>query len=50
MGITAKSYVTDIPDGSEITYNFARIEKDFGLNDCLVSNAMIYDPDDLLAT
>ncbi|NCA27571.1 MAG: aminotransferase class I/II-fold pyridoxal phosphate-dependent enzyme, partial [Methylophilaceae bacterium] len=43
-------YHTDISSESEIIKNFAAIEKDFGQIDCLVNNAMIHDPEDLLAT
>ena len=50
MGMTAKGYQTDISSESEIIKNFAAIEKDFGQIDCLVNNAMIHDPEDLLAT
>ena len=50
VGMTAKGYQTDISSESEIIKNFAAIEKDFGQIDCLVNNAMIHDPEDLLAT
>ncbi|MBM3655354.1 MAG: SDR family oxidoreductase [Actinobacteria bacterium] len=50
MGIDARGYLTDISNESEINKNFALIEKDFGQIDCLVNNAMIHDPEDLLAT
>jgi len=50
MGITAKGYQTDISSESQIITSFAAIEKDFGQIDCLVNNAMIHDPEDLLAT
>ena len=50
LGITARGYLTDISDEAQINNNFAQIEKDFGRIDALVNNAMIHDPEDLLAT
>jgi NAD(P)-dependent dehydrogenase (short-subunit alcohol dehydrogenase family) len=50
LGIKARGYLTDISDEAQINNNFAQIEKDFGRIDALVNNAMIHDPEDLLAT
>ncbi len=50
MGINVKSYLTDLSKESDVVNNFTKIEKDFGQIDCLVNNAMIHDPQDLLST
>ena len=50
MGIDIKGYLTDLSKESDVVNNFAKIEKDFGQIDCLVNNAMIHDPQDLLST
>jgi NAD(P)-dependent dehydrogenase (short-subunit alcohol dehydrogenase family) len=50
LGIKARGYLTDISDEAQINNNFAQIEKDFSRIDALVNNAMIHDPEDLLAT
>lgn len=50
MGINVKAYLTDLSKESDVVNNFAKIEKDFGQIDCLVNNAMIHDPQDLIST
>jgi NAD(P)-dependent dehydrogenase (short-subunit alcohol dehydrogenase family) len=50
LGIDAKGYLTDIASEDQINKNFAQIASDFGQIDALVNNAMIHDPEDLLAT
>lgn len=50
MGINVKGYLTDLSKESDVVNTFAAIEKDFKQIDCLVNNAMIHDPQDLIAT
>jgi NAD(P)-dependent dehydrogenase (short-subunit alcohol dehydrogenase family) len=50
MGITVKGYLTDLSIEDQVVKNFIQIEKDFSKIDCLVNNAMIHDPEDLIST
>jgi len=47
-GTEIRGYHTDLGVESQVVENFKAIEKDFGQIDCLVNNAMIHDPEELI--
>jgi NAD(P)-dependent dehydrogenase (short-subunit alcohol dehydrogenase family) len=47
-GADVRGYHTDLGVESQVVENFKAIEKDFGRIDCLVNNAMIHDPEELI--
>jgi len=47
-GADVRGYYTDLGVESQVVENFKAIEKDFGQIDCLVNNAMIHDPEELV--
>ena len=47
-GADVRGYHTDLGVESQVVENFKAIEKDFGQIDCLVNNAMIHDPEELV--